>query len=61
MITGTINRIEDHGTIVVVFIDSTPVYFDHTPFRWLIEAEGDLVGRTANYDGEQVELDVEVA
>jgi hypothetical protein len=58
LITGTITRIEDHGTIVILFIDNTPIYFDHTPFRWLYEMEaGNLIGRTATFDGENLQLD----
>lgn len=59
--TGTITDVANHGTIVVVFLQTeddgvVPVYFDHRPFRWLLEAErctpGELVGRSARFDGE---------
>jgi hypothetical protein len=65
-ITGTILDVQDHGTIVILTLDShdgriVPIYFDHRPFGWLLEGEGcsadDLVGRSASYDGESIFLD----
>jgi len=64
---GTICRIVDHGTIVMVTIAQTDaqatagvgfdVPFDHTPFRWIVEGETDgdvrqLIGREVETDGE---------
>ncbi len=62
--TGTIVGIEDHGTIVSLVIAETPeqvaagvgcyIHLDHSPFRWILEAEGctpaDLIGRTIHHD-----------
>ena len=46
---GTVGKIEDHDSIVIVWVESDerilPVYFDHRPFKNLWEAEdGDIVG-----------------
>lgn len=43
---GKVVSIEDHGTIVIVFVAPTdgrlefPVYFDHRPFSHMYEARG---------------------
>ena len=58
--TGVIDTIEDHGTIVIVWLRSgtqaKPVYFDHRPFQHMLQAENtsaaDLIGRPARYDGD---------
>ena len=59
--SGTIDRIENCGTIVMVILRTaqgflTPVFFDHSPFRWMLEAEdcgvNDLIGRQASFDGQ---------
>lgn len=61
--TGEIYDVQDHGSIVLVFLlaDDKRVIlipFDHRPFRWLVEGEGceasDLIGRRAEYDGETI-------
>lgn len=62
--TGGIFNVEDHGSIVLVFLladDDKRVIlipFDHRPFGWLLDSEGceasDLVGRRASYDGETI-------
>jgi len=63
--TGTITHFRNHGTIISVWIESdeggtSPVYFDHSPFHWLLEGEqctpADLIGRHVYYDGETVQL-----
>ena len=64
-ITGTIVDVQDHGTVVIVYLDAerrvVPVYFDHRAFGWLLDGEGcsaeEIVGRTANYDGESLFFD----
>lgn len=62
---GIISRIENHGTIILVLLRSsegwlTPVFFEHTPFRWLLDSEqcspDQLIGRQAKYDGKRLEL-----
>ena len=60
--TGEIFNVEDHGSIVLVFLladDDQRVIlipFDHRPFTHLLDSEGceasDLIGRKARYDGE---------
>ena len=64
--TGTILDVQDHGTIVIVYLDAeehrvVPIYFDHRPFGWLLDGEGcgaeELIGRTAIYDGESLFFD----
>jgi hypothetical protein len=62
--TGTISSVENHGSIVIIWLGldddtSEAVYMDHRAFRWLAEGEGiepagDLVGRPACYDGESI-------
>lgn len=37
-----VRRIVDHGTIVEVVLSKGRVYFDHRPFRWMVEARGGL-------------------
>ncbi len=65
-ITGTINRIFNCGTIVMVWLRTRrgwlePVYFDHSCFRHLLEGEqcqpADLIGRRASFDGDALKLD----
>jgi hypothetical protein len=65
-IMGTIQAIQDHGSVVIVCLKTderrvVPVYFDYRPFGWLLDGEGcsaeDLVGRTASYDGTSLSLD----
>ncbi len=65
--TGTITRIHDHGTIVELTVAHNPaqlregvgtlVFCDHSPFRWMLEAEGDgtvnsLIGREIEVTGD---------
>jgi hypothetical protein len=62
--TGEIFDVQDHGSIVLVFLladdDQRVVLipFDHRPFGWLLQSEGceasDLIGRRASYDGETI-------
>lgn len=62
--TGEIFNVEDHGSIVLVFLladDDQRVIlipFDHRPFAWLCDGEGceaaDLIGRRASYNGETI-------
>lgn len=56
--TGKIIGIENAGTIVLVYLKLRNrrvvlVPFDHSPFRWMLEAQGcnasDLIGRKAEY------------
>ena len=63
--TGTISRIEDHGTIILVMLKVpggwlVPVPFDHRCFQHLLDGEssdvGGLIGRRARYDGETFEF-----
>jgi hypothetical protein len=64
--TGEIFDVQDHGSIVLVFLladdDQRVVLipFDHRPFGWLCQGEGceakDLIGRRANYDGETITM-----
>lgn len=57
---GFVTAIRNHGTIVEVILDTgAPIYFDHTPFRHLIEAEGDIRGRFIAFDGETVTFEEE--
>lgn len=69
---GTISSVENHGSIVVVWIDledgtTEPVYFEARPFGWLLDGEGcgpdDLISRPVCCDGETIEFldDVEAA
>jgi hypothetical protein len=60
---GEVTSVADYGTIVVLWVTSAegqtvPVYFDHRPFRWLLDAErctaGELVGRHATYHGDTI-------
>lgn len=62
---GEIYDVQDHGSIVLVFLlaDNHQVIlipFDHRPFSWLLEGEGctanDLIGRQASYDGETITM-----
>lgn len=58
-ISGVVTSIINHGTVVQVFLGGyNHIVFDHTPFRWLVESEGDLVGRHLTYylDDETVEV-----
>ena len=65
--TGTITRITDHGSIVTVEVATDPdqlkagvgesVHFDHSPFRWIVQAEtsgdpAELIGRTVEVHGD---------
>jgi hypothetical protein len=64
--TGEIFDVQDHGSIVLVFILADDdqrvvmVPFDHRPFGWLLQGEGceaaDLIGRRAEYDGETITM-----
>jgi hypothetical protein len=62
LVEGTIRSIEDHGTIITLWIEddtgrSRPVSFDHRPFRWMARVEGgDLVGRRIASDGATIEF-----
>jgi hypothetical protein len=71
---GTISGIEDHGSIVILWLDlddgrTRPVYFDRRPFAWMLEGEAaespdDLIGREVCFNGDVIEfldIDVEVA
>jgi len=54
---GTVSRIENHGSIVIVWIELDervlPVYFDHRPFLNMWEGQnGDVVGREVEYNQE---------
>lgn len=60
--TGKIVEIENAGTIVLVYLKLRNrrvvlVPFDHSPFRWMLEAEGcgasDLIGRRAEYQNDK--------
>jgi hypothetical protein len=63
---GTISSVENHGTIVIVWIDvqnggSHPVYMDRRAFGWLIDGEGvehvsELVDRPVCFNGETIEF-----
>ena len=63
---GVISSVEDHGSIVVVWLDledggTGPVYFDRRTFSWMAEAEGaesedSLIGRPVHFDGECIEF-----
>jgi hypothetical protein len=63
---GTISSIENHGSIVVVWLGladgrAVPVYFDRRAFLTMAEAEGaaspdDLIGRPACFDGHGIEF-----
>lgn len=57
-LTGTISSVENHGTIVTVWLKTKlgqeyPVHFDHRPFQHLLEAENctaeALVGHRASF------------
>ena len=40
---STITHVSDHGTIQGVHLkNGTTVYFDHRPWRWLVESRGGL-------------------
>ena len=59
---GIIERIEDHGTVVLVFLrgSNEPIAFDHRQFSHLWEAEeDDLVGRLAHFDPENRVLNLD--
>ena len=54
---GKMTRIEDHGTIVVAWLEEdgieSIVYFDHRQFQNLIDAYGDTITEEEFvYDGE---------
>lgn len=63
---GTISSVENHGSIVVVWLDlddgrSEPVYMDHRAFAWMVEGEGiesvtELEGRPVHFNGETIEF-----
>lgn len=63
---GTISSIENHGSIVIVWLDledgrSRPAYMDHRAFGWLVEGEGvekvtELEGRSVLFDGQTIEF-----
>ena len=62
---GTISSVENHGSIVIVWLDvdgaSQPVYMDHRAFGWLAEGEGikhvsELEGRPVCFDGDRIEF-----
>jgi len=62
---GKVIAVENHGTIVAVHLLTdekrlVPIYFDHRPFDWMLDAEGcgpeDLVGRRASYDGTSIKF-----
>ena len=58
---GIIGGVEDHGSIVIVWLDlgdatRKPVYMDHRAFGWMVEGEGietigELEGRSVLFDG----------
>ncbi len=61
--TGAIYNVEDHGSIVLVFMIADDgrvvlIPFDHSPFRWLCDGEGceavDLIGRRVSYNGDTI-------
>ena len=57
MMTGTISRIQNCGTIVVIYLrtkrsQESPVYLDHRCFQHLLESEHKLIGRRAVYQNE---------
>lgn len=62
--TGEIYDVQDHGSIVLVFLLADEdqrvilVPFDHRPFSNLLEGEGgeasDLIGRRVSYNGETI-------
>ncbi len=63
--SGVISSIENHGSIVIVWLDvegaEHPVYMDHRAFGWLIEGEGiesvtELEGRSVSFNGETIEF-----
>jgi hypothetical protein len=70
---GTISSVENHGSIVIVWLDlensrSEPVHMDHRAFGWMVEGEGiesvsELEGRSVVFNGETIEFldSVEVA
>lgn len=53
---GIIDSIVNGGTVVQVFVKNskgftTPITFDHSPFRWIWESEqGNLIGRPIEFD-----------
>jgi hypothetical protein len=63
---GTISRVENHGSIIVVWIDvkdgrSEPIYMDRRAFFWMVEAEGiehvsELEGREVHFNGETIQF-----
>jgi len=63
--SGTISSVENHGSIVIVWLDvegaDHPVYMDPRAFGWLVEGEGietvgDLIGRPVYFNGESIEF-----
>ena len=59
--TGTITRIENCGSIVVIYLrtkrkQESPVYLDHRSFQHLLESEPKLIGRQAISHGETLEI-----
>jgi hypothetical protein len=59
LVEGVIRGVEDHGTIIIVWIKgddrSLLVPMDHRPFGRMAEGEGNnLVGRHVTYDGETI-------
>ena len=63
---GRIARIEDHGTIVVAWLNDegteSPVYFDHRQFQNLVDSYGEtLTEEEFVYNGEVIWTTVGVA
>lgn len=58
MLTGTIIEVEDHGSIVIVWLETElgerPVYFDHRSFQTMHDGlAGELVGEEVVYCPEE--------
>jgi hypothetical protein len=62
-ITGTILRVRDYGSLVVLDLGAgdgwvLPVPLEHRPFQWLLEGEGctagELVGRSVCCEGDSI-------
>ena len=63
---GTISSVEDHGSIVIVWLDlddgtSDPLYMERRAFGWMVEGEGiertdELEGRVVSFDGGTIEF-----
>lgn len=61
--SGTIGRIEDHGTVVLVLLRAqqgwlSPIFFDHRSFGAVLQGEAcsaaDLIGRSVEFDGSRM-------